>query len=311
LTKTALVLGAGAFTGGSFEAGVLAALQDHHGWDAREADLIVGTSIGALVGSTLRFGLAPRDLFAYQTNTSVSKAGLSFFAKLGDIEDTKARFRMPRPPLPAASVLLRAMRNPWRSRAALLAAALPTGRYPLTSMTETLRRLTGADWPEAPLWTVATRLPHCERVVFGSHAAPDADVAESVTASCAVPGYFTPVDIGEDRFVDGGIHAPTNADLLADEGFDTVIVISPMSSRAVRGVNPLRLYCRALLASEVRKLRRRGTEVVVFQPGLAEQRAMGFNAFDETRGPRVAQVSYDVASEFLTKRDAVVVPLAA
>ena len=54
----------------------------------------------------------------------------------------------------------------------------------------------------------------------------------ALSASCAVPGYFAPVVIQGDTYVDGGIHSPTNADLLAPADLDLVVVVSPMSGAA-------------------------------------------------------------------------------
>jgi NTE family protein len=292
--RTAVVLGAGALTGGAYEAGVLAALHDHTGFDARDADLIVGTSIGSLVGTMLRWGLSASDLYAYRTTGSVSAAGQAMFTTMG--EPPAVANALPRPhwPVPPPRVLMRAVRHPLQARAAFLTAVLPTGRYPTDAFGATLRRLTGTTWPEKTLWTVAAQLPSGKRVIFGADGCPACDVPDAVTASCAVPGYFAPVLIDGRLYVDGGVHSPTNADVVADGGFDTVLVVSPMSSaRSVLRTNPVRRYCGVLLGAEVRKLRRAGARVIAFQPGAAEQRAMGFNAFDEARCPAVAQAAYD------------------
>ena len=50
-----------------------------------------------------------------------------------------------------------------------------------------------------------------------------------VLESCAIPAFFAPVTIGGVRYVDGGAHSPTNADLVAGLGLDLVVVSSPMS----------------------------------------------------------------------------------
>ena len=54
------MLGAGGVTGGAFHAGVLSALAEVVGWDARTADLVVGTSAGSVTAAGLRGGLPPR-----------------------------------------------------------------------------------------------------------------------------------------------------------------------------------------------------------------------------------------------------------
>src|SRR5690606_38989193 len=53
--RTAIVLGAGGTVGVGYHAGVLKALADS-GMDPASADLVVGTSAGAIVGSILRVG---------------------------------------------------------------------------------------------------------------------------------------------------------------------------------------------------------------------------------------------------------------
>jgi len=62
MATVALVLGAGGDVGHAFHIGALSALADEFDWDAREADLIVGTSAGSVVGASLRSGLGPDDM---------------------------------------------------------------------------------------------------------------------------------------------------------------------------------------------------------------------------------------------------------
>jgi NTE family protein len=295
MTRTALVLGAGGLPGEAFEAGVLAALEEALGWDARSADVIIGTSAGSRVGTLLRANISAQDLFAYETNGPVSADGEPLLAKIREIPELPDLSAPRLPRVPPLALLTRAARNPWRSRAGLLTAALPTGTYPTAPFAEVLRRLTGTAWPEEALWIVAARLPFGERVVFGRGDWPECDVPQAVSASCCIPGIFAPVEIDDGRYVDGGVHSPTNADLLVDEDVDTVVVVSPMSTNREAVVwsrpNPFRMYFRALLAAEVRRLRKRGKTVLVFQPGAAEQRAMGMNAFAHWRTARIAELA--------------------
>ncbi|MPY93695.1 MAG: patatin-like phospholipase family protein, partial [Acidimicrobiia bacterium] len=57
--RVALVLGAGGTVGHAYHAGTLAALGELTGWDARHADVVVGTSAGSIVGAMLRAGVGP------------------------------------------------------------------------------------------------------------------------------------------------------------------------------------------------------------------------------------------------------------
>ena len=65
--------------------------------------------------------------------------------------------------------------------------------------------------------------------------------------------------IGGRDYVDGGVHSPTNADLLAGLGLDLVVVSSPMSVRDVRRPRPdlpVRLLFQQYLREEAWLLRR-------------------------------------------------------
>src|SRR5437763_16853595 len=72
MPRIGLVLGAGGMVGHAFHAGVLAAMSEATGFDAREAEVIVGTSAGSVVGALLRAGLAPADLAAHASGAPLS-----------------------------------------------------------------------------------------------------------------------------------------------------------------------------------------------------------------------------------------------
>ena len=75
MARVGLVLGAGGAVGHGFHAGTLAALAEVAGWDARSADIVVGTSAGSVVGAMLRAGADPSDLFARAVGEPMSGAG--------------------------------------------------------------------------------------------------------------------------------------------------------------------------------------------------------------------------------------------
>jgi len=129
-----------------------------------------------------------------------------------------------------------------------------------------------------------------------------------VAASCAIPGFFAPVSIGGVRYVDGGVHSPTNADLVAGLGLDLVVVSSPMSvaRNTVRFApdQPARRLSRLALAREVRRIRRAGTPVLTFQPTDAVLDVMGWNAMDASRRGDVARQARASAEHRLDRADA-------
>jgi NTE family protein len=141
-------------------------------------------------------------------------------------------------------------------------------------------------WPDDPLWICAMRLSDGARVVFGRDPHPEPDVGTAVEASSAIPGFFAPVAIDGDRYVDGGAHSPTNADLLATLGLDVVVVLSPMSAQREALMFNMRAAARSIHHAELRRevaTFSRRTTVLVFEPTSVDVSVMGLNAMDPRR----------------------------
>jgi NTE family protein len=132
--------------------------------------------------------------------------------------------------------------------------------------------------------------------------------ATAVAASCAIPGFFEPVTIDGVRYVDGGTHSPTNADLVTGLGLDLVVVSSPMSIAGAQlrlaPDQPMRRVARLTLGQEVARVRRAGTPVLVFQPTRDEVAAMGMNAMDPARRGPVTRNARESAARRLARADA-------
>lgn len=303
--RVGVVLGAGGVLGHAFHAGVLAAIAEVTGFDAKDADRLVGTSAGSVVAALLAGGMPAADLAAAALGRPVSAEGRRLAARRGtgasstppEPEDVGGgRFR------PAAPALLARMATrPWRHRPGVLAAAaLPAGRTAIPDVAAWIGGVVGDRWPER-LRVVAVRLGDGERVVFGAAGAPAADPVRAVSASCAIPAYYAPVTIAGERYLDGGVHSPTNADVLVapPDGatFDLVVVVSPMSvappDRRLTADLPARLYFARQLARERRRLRRAGVPVLVFAPGREDRVAMGVSPMAASRRDEVTRQAYD------------------
>src|SRR4029079_8270982 len=63
--RVGLVLGAGGVIGGSWLMGALEALEAETGWHAADAELIVGTSAGAVIGAPAAAGAPPEAMSAH------------------------------------------------------------------------------------------------------------------------------------------------------------------------------------------------------------------------------------------------------
>jgi NTE family protein len=307
-----LVLGAGGVVGHAFHAGVLAALEDTIGWDARDADVVVGTSAGSVVGALLRAGFRATDIAARATDAPMSPEADRLAAQADHVRGSVGPIpsRAPRGramTMSAPGALLRAAWRPWRVRPGTIAAAMmPAGSVPTELVAAGLRPLFDHGWPRRDLWVNAVRLDDGKRVTFGRDVM-DVDVATAVAASCAIPGFFEPVTVDGTRYVDGGTHSPTNADLVAGLDLDLVVVSSPMSIAGNRlritPDQPMRRVARLTLAQEVARVRRRGTRVLVFQPTPAEAGVMGLNAMDPGRRADVTRHARASARRRLERDD--------
>lgn len=306
MPSVALVLGAGGAVGAAYHAGVVAALHDVSGFDARDADLVVGTSAGSGIAASLRAGLAPADHLARATDGELSPEGAELLDPLTtELDFGRRALVVPLPASPrlvAASVLRRGRPRPGLA----LAGLLPRGTTDAEPIGDAVRALHRAPWPAAPTWICAVDLTSGRRVVFGRDDV-DADLGQAVQASSAVPGLFKPVKVGRAHHIDGAVHSPTNADLVAGLGYDLAIVVSPMtavpSALARRVVAPGRAYHARLLREEVEAVRARGTRVVTIQPTAADLAVAGFDAMDRSRRVGVATQAYESARAKLERAD--------
>lgn len=280
MSSVAVVLGAGGIVGSAYHAGVLTALAEA-GFDARDADLLVGTSAGSGVAATLRAGLPPLDLAPRSLGHPISAEGATVVGRASSPPMFDFRPEpLSRPPLPSSPRLLfQGLRYPTKAFAGLV----PTGTISADIIGERIDDLyRGVHWPDRPTWICAVDLGSGERDVFGRDDI-DPSIGTAVQASSSIPGFFHPVVHEGRRYIDGGAHSPTNADLVADGGYDVVVVVSPMSATtgALGGLRPTarHLHTRRL-AGEVRRIRAASAEVLTFQPTPTDVDAMGSNAMD-------------------------------
>jgi NTE family protein len=203
----------------------------------------------------------------------------------------------------APELLKRAAHAPWMSPARAVASLLPEGRETTSGFGAAVRPLFHGSWPDRALWIIAVRLDVGRRVVFGRDPLSEIEVGTAVEASCAVPGRFAPVTIDGHRYVDGGVHSPTHADLLCDSELDIAIVIAPLAPRLgqheARSASRRWALATLLLTREARRLARRGVTVYRWQPSGEEMRAMAAARDDLGGLGAVLHHAYESARERL------------
>jgi NTE family protein len=108
---------------------------------------------------------------------------------------------------------------------------------------------------------VATELATGRTVVFER-----GSVAQGVRASCAIPGVFSPVEIGGTVYVDGSVTDPVPADAARARGAEVVVAVAiPSSVPSDLPSTPVGVALRAigLLANAVQQARAAEADVVI------------------------------------------------
>ncbi len=187
MERVILVLGGGGVKGMA-HVGAWKALEEA-GVEVAE---IVGTSIGALVGACIAGGLGWREL-----------APRAVALRKRDIVSMNGR-----------SLLVNGVRQ--RSvfhgerLAEYIAATLPVERF------EEL---------DLPLAVNAVDLETGTTEWFGAGGRSDVSLAEAVYASCALPVFYPPAEIGGRHYVDGGVGAALAVERAKERGADVVVAV--------------------------------------------------------------------------------------
>ncbi|MEU8591625.1 patatin-like phospholipase family protein [Streptomyces sp. NPDC048664] len=245
----ALVLGAGGPVGAAWMAGLACGLR-YDRVDLSEADLIVGTSTGAIIGAVLATGQDPSRLAApvRPADTGTTPPQVDGH-RLGE----------------AFAVLGNAASDPAEARRRVGQIALAADTGPEQAHIIRMRALADADqWPDGQLLIPGTDAETGEQKVFDR--ASGAPLPFAVAASTAFPGIYPPITINGRRYMDGALHSATNAQLAA--GARTLVVIDPQAH----------LFPRELLHRELAFVA--AYTVVTIEPDLASIRTFGSDLND-------------------------------
>lgn len=253
-----------------WEAGLLVGLAENR-VDVAKADAVIGTSAGAVAGFTLA-------------------AGGDLTAATSLVQSASQLAPATPPPAPNAqademwAAMGEAVAHPERAEA----IRAEIGRIALGAQTisdaqwlEMFAVFAGADWPAAYSCTAVNADDGSFRV-WDKAAGVDPQVA--IASSCAVPGVFPTVQIGDARWMDGGARDMLNADVAA--GHDTILVVSCtlLELPPEFSVPPFDALFAATLA-KLEGLRAAGSEVETIVPGpeMLEASGGGANLMDFTR----------------------------
>ncbi|MDP4015002.1 MAG: patatin-like phospholipase family protein [Candidatus Nanopelagicales bacterium] len=311
--RRGLVLGGGGVLGAAWMVGALAALQKVHGFDPRDSEVITGTSVGSVIGSLLGAGISVDQMIDHQRGLPITTgplAGYSF-----DYEKAAGGGRPQRPKmtrLGSAALLGASLRNAWHMPpTAILSGFMPAGTGSLVRVGHLIDAITPMDeWsPHPNLWVITMDYQDGRRVAFGKPGEVAAPLAQAVMASCAIPGWFAPVDIGGRQYVDGGTWSSTNLDLVAGQALDEVYVVAPLVSFHLDHPKALltrlerrwRRQVTKRCLREAEEVRANGASVTILGPGPDDLKVMGGNVMDMPRRTEVLETS--LHSSIQTLRD--------
>jgi NTE family protein len=247
----AVVLGGGGPVGRAWETGLAAGLL-LQGMDLGGADLIIGTSAGAIVGAEIALGLRldalgpAADSPVGPAPSQISPAGLQRM-----MAATARAAASPQPELELQGV-------------GQMALAAMTCSEEESLSRNTFAPVTGRQWPRN-FWATSVSAGTGRFQVWT--AASGVPLERAVAASSALPNVWPPITIGDDRYMDGGMRSTLNADLAA--GCSRVVVVSCFALGEPGTANaPVEPRDRSL-RGEIESLRAGGSAVEVVSPGPA------------------------------------------
>jgi NTE family protein len=210
--KRGLVLAGGGLAGIAWETAVLTGIADQEPEAALallNSDVLLGTSAGSTVAAQISSGVGLPELFERQVSAEHEE-----ITPTAGVDDITAL-------LIAAVSQLGTREQQLRH---LAAAALATPTVPEAVRRAVIAwRLPSHDWPQLSLRVTAVDAATGELVVFDK--ASGVDLVDAVAASCAVPGVWPAVTIGDRRYIDGGVASITN--MVAARDCDVVVALVP------------------------------------------------------------------------------------
>jgi NTE family protein len=276
-----LVLGGGGILGEAWMSSVLAGLAEASGFDPHGCEAYLGTSAGSIVAAALVAGV---DL----------RTRLDELPKQPDVPDEAVEAETP--------LLARALGQVGKAVGPLAALTLPLMTPGGALLRQrALRRVTPGrqslaqvssivdEWDiawDGRLRISAVDMDSGRRVMFGEEGTPEASVADAVQASCAIPGFFRPIEIDGRRYVDGGVWSPTNMDRAPVERGSRVLCLNPtaaLTPSSGQRYGAMGLLSRSLAAIEATYLEHRGAHVQVVAPDNASTAAMAGRLMDGRR----------------------------
>ncbi len=340
--KMGLALAGGVIEGGFYEVGVLCALEDAiDGLDLTRVQTYVGVSVGAVIASMLANGISPhmlsRAILSQADATLNIEPEMLFTPAFGEYVRRAGKL-----PGLLGDWVRRRIANPldmsMLGSLLELGALAPVGVFDNTPLERYLARVfsTGGRTNDfrrlaAKLRVVAVKLDTAELVAFGDEATEHVAISRAVQASVSLPGFYCPVEIDGEQYIDGVARRTLNATVALDEGTELLFCVNPIvpvdmraPSEGSRGRRSLVEYgLPGVLSQTFRTMihSRMGTgfrnydhvypnaDVVLIEPELTDHRMFFSNIFSFQNRREVIEHAYARTRRYLLMRASELEPM--
>ncbi|MBW6510537.1 MAG: patatin-like phospholipase family protein [Desulfuromonadaceae bacterium] len=238
-SKTALILAGGGIMGAAYEIGSLTALDRlfSPGFSTRRFGTYIGVSAGSVIAALIANRIAPAELFYAISNDehtvfNWNRRDIYRFELTGLATSCMNVLRN------GVKVFRHHRQRGWGFSLAdlptIIQEQFPAGIFSLAPMqhylcssfqkegiVDNFARL------QSKLLIPAYDLDLGERVVFGTGERQDMHICAAITASCSIPFFFRPWQIGTNYYQDGSYGQGGHLDLAVERGAKLIILINP------------------------------------------------------------------------------------
>ncbi len=330
-SKIGLACAGGVIEGALYEIGALCALEDAvEGLDTSSFDVYVGVSSGALISSLLANGISPRTMSRAVVSQADPLLNVSpeilFTPAFGEYGS-----RLRKVPRAVFDAVRRHLERPWDisllGSLAGVSSLLPVGLFtnePLERHVARILTTKGRTNDFRALRTVlrivTMHLDSADVVTFGDAEHDHVPISKAVQASTALPGFYCPVEIDGQHYIDGVARRTVHASVALDEGAELLFCINPivpvhLRSEAMEAVDEgivahglpavLSQTFRAVIHSRMRTGFRSydythpNADLVLIQPEMDDPRLFFSNIFSFSNRYEVCEYAYRTTLAYL------------
>ena len=239
----------------------------------------IGTSAGALTSVMLSSKLSLEKLLTLSLGEDVS----SFWRKIPSPTTPNITTSGPPSDLFYIPRTLLNGQKPYLRKA--LFSLLPDSNFTMDSLENFVSTTTKDRWPKTETWVTATEKSTGKVVFFSKNSG--VSVSKAVTASCAIPGVYSPVNIKGTLYQDGGVYSSTYLGSIVPH-VQSITLFTPLlfnkysKHPLILAANALNLSSVKALQNEIALARQLGKSLTIYSPRESEIPLLSsYNSMDD------------------------------